>query len=188
MMPMGLHHLFAWGHHYGPEPWCAVEGARPDWLPTYYHKADSLGLGFDRSTKGSNAVVQYSSPLSEQYNNIDSCPENLILWFHHVPWDYRMKNGHTMWDELCFTYDSGVQQVREFQKIWDKAERYVDVQRFHEVQSKLRIQARDAVWWKDACLLYFQTFSKRPIPYDIERPVNDLDSLKMIKLNMTQHN
>jgi len=188
MMPMGLHHLFAWEHHYGPEPWCAVVGARPDWLPSYYHKADSIGLGFNRSASGSNAVAQYHSPLRELYNNPDSCPENLILWFHHVAWDTRMKNGRTMWDELCFTYDSGVQQVREFQKIWDKAEPYVDAQRFHDVQSRLKIQVRDAVWWKDACLLYFQTFSRRPIPYSIERPVHELEDLKKIKLNLKQHN
>jgi alpha-glucuronidase len=188
MMPMGLHHLFAWGHHYGPEPWCAVDGARPDWMPAYYHKADSIGLGFNRSATGSNAVVQYHSPLRERYNSPDSCPENLILWFHHVAWNARMKNGRTMWDELCFTYDSGVQQVREFQKIWDKSEPYVDAQRFHDVQSRLKIQVLDAVWWKDACLLYFQTFSRRPIPYSIERPVHELDDLKKIKLNLKQHN
>ena len=184
MMPMGLHHIFAWGHHYGPEPWCDIKGARPDWLPSYYHKADTTGLGFDRSDSGSNAVAQYYSPLKEQYNNQDSCPENLILWFHHVPWNYRMKNGHTMWDELCFKYDTGVQQVRKFQKTWDIAEPYVDAQRFHEVQAKLKIQARDAIWWKDACLLYFQTYSHRPIPYSIERPVHELEELKMIKLNL----
>jgi alpha-glucuronidase len=188
MMPMGLHHLFAWGHHYGPEPWCAIAGARPDWLPSYYHKADSVGLGFDRTTSGSDAVSQYASPLKEQYNGLSTCPENLILWFHHVPWDYRMRNGRTMWEELCYTYDSGVNEVRDFQKIWDKAENYVDAQRFSEVQSKLRIQERDAVWWKDACLLYFQTYSKRPIPYDIERPVHDLDELKKIKLDLKHHN
>ena len=188
MMPLGLHHVFAWTHHYGPEPWCNIPGARPDWLPTYYHKADSVGLGFDRTTNGSNAVGQYCSPLKEQFNDVSQCPEKYLLWFHHVPWDYRMIDGKTMWDELCYTYDKGVQSVREYQKIWDKAESFVDAQRFAEVQSKLRIQARDAVWWKDACLLYFQTFSKRPIPYDIERPVHDLDSLKAIKLDLKHHN
>ena len=187
MMPLGLHHVFAWTHHYGPEPWCNIPGARPDWLPTYYHKADSVGLGFDRTTNGSNAVGQYCSPLKEQFNDMSQCPEKYLLWFHHVPWDYRMNDGKTMWDELCYTYDKGVQYVREYQKIWDKAEPFVDAQRFAEVQSKLRIQARDAVWWKDACLLYFQTFSKRPIPYDIERPVHDLDSLKAIKLDLKHH-
>lgn len=188
MMPLGLHHIFAWGHHYGPEPWCAVDGARPDWLPSYYHKADTIGLGFDRSTSGSNAVSQYYSPLKEQYDNISTCPENLILWFHHVPWGYRMKDGRTMWDELCYTYDYGVQQVRDFQKIWDEAEPFIDKQRFINVQSRLKIQARDAVWWKDACLLYFQTFSCRPIPYSIERPVYELEDLKKIKLNLQHHN
>jgi len=188
MMPLGLHHLFAWGHHYGPEPWCAVPGARPDWLPSYYHKADSVGLGFDRSASGSNAVSQYAQPVKEQYDDLTKCPENLILWFHHVPWDYPMKNGRTLWEELCYTYDSGVMQIRDFQKIWDRTEPCIDAQRFSEIQSKLRIQVRDAVWWKDACLLYFQTYSKRQIPYDIERPVHDLDDLKKIKLDLKQHN
>ena len=188
MMPLGLAHIFAWNHHYGPEPWCDIPGARPDWLPPYYHKADSAGLGFDRTANGSDAVSQYHSPLKEEFNDIKICPEKFLLWFHHVDWDYRMKNGRTMWDELCYQYDSGVRQVRDFQKIWDKAEPYVDAERFKAVQSKLRIQAHDAVWWKDACLLYFQTFAKRPIPYDIERPVNELDDLKKIKLNMEEHN
>ena len=99
-----------------------------------------------------------------------------------------MKNGKTLWDELCYKYDTGVKTVREYQKIWDQTEPYIDTQRFREVQSKLKIQARDAVWWKDACLLYFQTFSKQPIPYDIERPVHELDDLKKIKLDMKHHN
>ncbi|WP_321424355.1 alpha-glucuronidase family glycosyl hydrolase [uncultured Bacteroides sp.] len=188
MMPLGLHHLFAWGHHYGPEPWCAVEGARPDWLPSYYHKADSLGIGFNRTLSGSNSVSQYNSPLREQYNDLSSCPEQLILWFHHVPWSYKMHNGQTLWEKLCYTYDKGAQQVREFQKTWDRMEPYVDAQRFKEVQSRLKIQSKDAVWWKDACLLYFQTFSHQPIPYDIERPVNELGDLKKIKLNLQHHN
>lgn len=188
MMPMGLHHIFAWEHHYGPEPWCTIPGARADWLPTYYHNADKAGLGFDRTKTGSNAVAQYFPPLDGVYGNIATCPENLILWFHHVAWDYKMKNGRIMWDELCYKYDEGVQQVREFQKTWDRVEDFVDKQRFTEVQSKLKIQVKDAVWWKDACLLYFQTFSNRPIPYDIERPVHELDDLKKIKLDMKHHN
>ncbi len=188
MMPLGLHHIFAWTHHYGPEPWCDVPGARADWLPKYYHNADAKGLGFDRTTSGSNAVSQYASPLKEQFNNPATCPDEYILWFHHLPWDYKMKSGRTLWDEMCYTYDKGVNDVRGFQKIWDKAEPFIDAQRFAEVQSKLRIQAQDAVWWKDACLLYFQTFSKRPIPYDIERPVHNLEDLKKIKLNMGHHN
>lgn len=188
MMPLGLHHIFAFDHHYGPEPWGDVPGARPDWMPWYYHNADSTGLGFDRTMNGSNAVSQYFPPLNNIYNDIKLCPENLLLWFHHVPWDYRMKDGKTLWEALCFKYDLGVQQVRTYQKLWDRMGPFVDEQRFREVQSKLRIQARDAVWWKDACLLYFQTFSKRPVPYDIERPVHELEDLKKIKLDMKHHN
>jgi len=188
MMPLGLHHIFAWDHHYGPEPWCEIPGARPDWLPPYYHNASKEGIGFDRTTSGSNAVSQYCSPLSETYNNLETCPEELLLWFHHVPWDHRMKNGRTLWDELSYRYDGGVQQVRDFQKLWDRMEPYVDSERFRHVQSRLRIQSRDTVWWKDACLLYFQTFSGMPIPYEIERPVHELEELKKIKLDLKHHN
>lgn len=188
MMPLGLHHIFAGGHHYGPEPWGDYKGGRPDWSPVYYHQADAQGLGFNRTKTGSNAVSQYFPPLNEKYGNISTCPENLILWFHHVPWDYTMKDGKSLWDELCYTYDSGVKKVRNYQKTWDRLEPYIDKQRFADVQSKLKIQSKDAVWWKDACLLYFQTFSKKPIPYDIERPVHELEDLKKIKLDMGHHN
>lgn len=187
MMPLGLHHLFAWGHHYGPEPWCAVPGARPDWMPSYYHKADAKGIGFDRSSTGSNAAAQYHIPLSDIYNKVESCPEELLLWFHHVPWNHRMKSGRTLWAELCFIYDRGVQKARTFQKTWDSLEEYVDAPRFLDVQNKLKIQARDAVWWKDGCLLYFQEFSQQPIPYDIERPVHQLERLKQFRLNIGNH-
>ena len=188
MMPLGLHHLFAWEHHYGPEPWCYFEWARPDWLPGYYHQADSAGLGFDRSNTGSSAVSHYYSPLKEEFNDIRICPEKFLLWFHHVPWDYQMKSGRILWDELCYKYQEGVDQVRDFQKQWDRLEKFLDKERFWDVQYKLKIQARDAVWWRDACLLYFQTFSKRPIPYELERPVHDLEELKKIKLDMKHHN
>jgi alpha-glucuronidase len=177
MMPLGLHHIFAGNHHYGPGPWFAPKGMRPDWTPPYYHQADEKGIGFDRTRNGSNAVSQYHAPLDSQFNDLKTCPEIYLLWFYHLPWDYKMKSGRILWDELAYYYDKGVQQVREFQKIWDKAEPYVDAQRFKEVQSKLRRQVRDAQIWKDACLLYFQQFSRRPIPYDIERPVNDLEYL-----------
>ena len=188
MMPLGLHHIFAWDHHYGPEPWTDIPGARADWLPRYYHNADEKGIGFDRTTEGSNAVSQYFSPLNEKFNNIESCPEDYILWFHHVPWDHKLKNGNTLWEEMSYRYDRGVQQVREFQKEWDKIENYIDSERFTHVQSKLKIQSKDAVWWKDACLLYFQTYSGMPIPYDIERPIHELEELKKIKLDLKHHN
>lgn len=188
MMPLGLHHIFAGMHHYGPEPWGDYKGTRADWSPVYYHRADAQGLGFDRTKTGSDAVSQYFPPLNEIYGNIKTTPENLILWFHHVPWDYKMKDGKTMWEALCYKYDLCVREVRDYQKVWDKMQAYVDKERFTDVQSKLKIQSKDAVWWKDACLLYFQTFSKRPIPYDIERPVHELEDLKKIKLPMGHHN
>ncbi|NDV81608.1 alpha-glucuronidase [Bacteroides sp. 51] len=181
MMPLGLHHIFSSNHHYGPGPWEEQLHIRRDWTSRYYHNADAEGLGFDRTKTGSNAVAQYFPPLDDTYGNIVTCPDNLILWFHHVPWKYKMKNGRTMWDELCYRYDAGVKQVREYQKIWDSMQPYVDEQRFQEVQAKLRLHARDAVWWKDGCLLYFQTYSNLPIPYDIERSAYSLEEIKKVR-------
>jgi alpha-glucuronidase len=177
MMPLGFHHIFAANDHYGPGPWWGPKGVRKDWTPPYYHKADSVGVGFDRTTSGSNAISQYQEPLRSQFNDLKACPENLILWFHHVPWNYKMINGRTLWDDICYHYDEGLQQVRQFQKVWDKLEPYVDKQRFMEVQSKLRSQCSNAQIWKDACLLYFQQFSKQPVPYEIDRPVNNLEDI-----------
>ena len=182
MMPLGIHHIFAGTHHYGPEPWYSPRGVRVDWTPPYYHKADSIGLGFDRTLKGSANVKQYPDALCRLYNDINTCPENLLAWFHHVPWDHRMKSGRTFWDELCHKYDDGLREARHFLVVWDSMLPYVDAQRFNEVQRKLRIQARDAEWWRDACLLYFQTFSRRPIPQDMEHPVHNLD--EMMKFNI----
>lgn len=182
MMPLGLHHLFAWSHHYGPEPWCHISGARPDWLPSYYHKADEKGIGFDRSSSGSNAIAQYPDSLSRLYDDAQTCPDRYLLWFHHLPWTFVMKSGRTLWEELCRHYDTGVQQVRQFQQVWDTAAPYIRPNLFRTVQSKLKIQVRDAMWWKDACLLYFQQYAGMPIPYDIERPVHELDELKAVKL------
>ena len=185
MMPLGLHHLFAWGHHYGPEPWCAILGARPDWMPSYYHKADTFGIGFDRSRTGSNAVMQYHEPLCTLYNSMDSCPEELLLWFHHVPWQHKMRSGRTLWEELCYKYDEGVQHVKAFQRKWDEVLPHVDAERFRDVQKRLKIQVRDAVWWKDACLLYFQQYARLPIPYELERPQHNLEDMMDFKLNIT---
>jgi alpha-glucuronidase len=178
MMPLGLHHIFAANHHYGPGPWYSPKDVRPDWTPVYYHKADTMGIGFDRTRGGSDAVSQYHEPLCSQFDNTETCPEIYLLWFHHLPWNYKMKNGRILWDELCYHYDKGVQEVRQFQKTWDQFQTYIDEQRFSEVQSKLRRQCRDAQVWKDACLLYFQQFSRQPISFDIERPVYDLEYLE----------
>ena len=187
MMPLGIHHIFAGTHHYGPEPWYSPKGLRADWTPPYYHKADSIGMGFDRTLKGSANVKQYPDELCRLYNDIKTCPENLLTWFHHVPWDFRMKSGRTFWNELCHKYDEGVHQARHFLAVWDAMQPYVDSQRFNEVQRKLRIQARDAEWWRDACLLYFQTFSRRPIPQDVEHPVHNLDEMMKFRIPISMY-
>lgn len=177
MMPLGLHHIFSANEHYGPGPWWAPKRVRKDWTPPYYHQADTNGIGFDRTDNGSNAVGQYHEPLRGQLNNVKACPEIYLLWFHHLPWNYKMKSGRSLWDEICYSYDKGLQQVRNFQKEWDRVQPYVDSERFVQVQSKLRKQCTNAQVWKDACLLYFQQFSRRPIPFEIERPVHDLKEL-----------
>ena len=182
MMPLGLHHIFAWGHHYGPEPWCEIEGARPDWLPTYYHRADKEGLGFDRTTDGSDAVSQYPDSLAAVFNSIDSCPDEFLLWFHHVPWKHEMKSGRTMWDELCLHYQRGVDAARGFRDTWKDMSPYVDAERHAAVAHRFDIQASDAVWWKDACLEYFRTFSHMKYPAGVEKPRFSLKKLKKVKL------
>jgi alpha-glucuronidase len=177
MMPLGLHHIMSSNGHYGPGPWWAPEKVRPDWTPRYYHQADTNGIGFNRTTKGSDAVSQYHEPLAAEFNDPATCPDKYLLWFHHLPWNYKMKNGQTLWDALCYHYDEGVRQVREFQKTWDKVQPFVDSTRFRIVQRKLLEQSANAILWKDACLLYFQQFSRMPIPYDIDRPVHTLDDI-----------
>jgi alpha-glucuronidase len=177
MMPVGFHHIMSARGHYGPGPWWGPKGVRPDWTPLYYHQAADNGVGFDRTKTGSDAVSQYREPLASLYNDPATCPDIYLLWFHHLPWDFKMKSGVTLWNEICHYYDKGVKQVRAFQQTWDRVEPVVDSFRFKAVQRKLRSQASNAVLWKDACLLYFQQFSHMPIPYDVERPVNNLDEV-----------
>ena len=188
MMPLGFHHIFAWTHHYGPEPWCDIPGARADWLPKYYHKADAEGVGFDRTRNGSGNVDQYHEPLASLYNSIETCPEELLLWFHHVPWTHKMSSGRTLWDEICHRYDRGVKKVREYQAVWEQAKPYVDAERWEAVRAKLEIQESDARWWRDACVQYFGEFSGMPVPADVEQPERPLEELKKIKLDMKHHN
>ncbi|HEY4288833.1 MAG TPA: alpha-glucuronidase [Puia sp.] len=185
MMPFGLHHIMSANGHYGPGPWWSPKKVRPDWTPGYYHQAGTNGIGFDRTAKGSDAVSQYHEPLASKFSDLATCPEEYLLWFHHLPWDYKMKSGETLWDALCYRYDGGVRQVREFQKIWDRAQPFVDSARFTEVQRKLREQCANAILWKDACLLYFQQFSRMPIPYNIDRPVHNLDEI--IRIEFATH-
>lgn len=187
MMPLGLHHIFAWGHHYGPEPWCEVPGARSDWLPSYYHQADKEGLGFDRSRSGSDAVSQYPDSLARVFDSLEQCPEEYLLWFHHVNWNQKLRSGRSLWDELCYKYQKGVDDVRAFQRIWKDMQPYVDAERYQAVAERLDIQARDAVWWKDACLEYFRTFSKKKYPEGVEPPVFTLKELKKVKLPISNY-
>ena len=177
MTPLGLHHLFWGGHHYGPAPWWDTE-KRDDWNPVYYHKADAFGIGFDRTKSGSNTVSQYHFPLREEFSDIDRCPEEFLLWFHHVSWDHKMKSGRTLWDELALHYQRGVDWVRETRADWATLAGKIDDERYTAISKKLAIQERDAVWWRDACLLYFQTFSKKPLPDGVEKPAHTLAEYK----------
>jgi alpha-glucuronidase len=173
MTPLGLHHIMGYGHHYGPAPWYN-KAPRADWNPVYFHKADSIGIGFDRTTTGSNALAQYQPAVRQQFENMATCPEAFLLWFHHVPWDYKMHSGKTLWETLCDKYYSGVDSVRWMQRSWDGMKNYIDAELFNEVKQLLAIQEQEAVWWRNACLLYFQTFSNKPIPAKYEKPTHTL--------------
>jgi alpha-glucuronidase len=178
MTPLGLHHIMWGGHHYGPAPWWDTE-ARPDWNPVYYHRADDTGLGYDRTVTGSRSVNQYYPPVRDLFANLATCPEKFLVWFHHVPWDYRMRSGRTLWDELALHYQRGVDWVRATRREWDAvAGGAMDPARRADVAKKLALQERDAVWWRDACLLYFQTFSRRPLPKGVEKPQKTLAEYK----------
>jgi alpha-glucuronidase len=182
MTPLGLHHIMWGGHHYGPAPWWDTE-KRADWNPVYYHRADAQGLGFDRTSTGSNSVSQYHRQAHSIFERLNACPEKFLLWFHHVPWDYRMRSGRTMWDELALHYQRGVDWVRSTRKQWDSLAGAIDAERHSEVAKKLAIQERDAIWWRDAVLLYFQTFSRRALPAGVEKPQRSLEEYKAASLD-----
>jgi alpha-glucuronidase len=181
MTPLGLHHIMWGGHHYGPAPWWDTF-EREDWNPVYYHRADERGLGFDRTESGSDTVRQYHQPVRDTFANLKGCPEEFLLWFHHVSWDHRMRSGRILWDELALHYQRGVDWVRTTRKEWDTLAEAIDSERHREVAKKLAIQERDAVWWRDACLLYFQTFAKRPLPAGVEKPMKILEEYKATSL------
>ncbi|NJB85117.1 alpha-glucuronidase [Lewinella marina] len=174
MTPLGLHHLMATGHHYGPGPW-VDELSRPEWNPAYYHRADSAGIGFDRTLTGSNAVAQYAPAVREKFADPRTCPPEYLLWFHHLPWDWRMDNGKTLWEELCLRYQAGVEGTEWLAAEWASLEGQVDAERHREVSQYLTIQQREAEWWKNACLAYFQTHSRRPFPEGVEAPPHDVE-------------
>ena len=166
MMPLGLHHIFKFDHHYGPEPDGFIASYPLEWCPVYYHKADAKGIGFDRSSKGSDAVSQYPEPYRSQYDNIETCPEEYLLWFHHVAWDYKMKSGSTLWQELCMKYNMGVAMVEVYRDYWHtSAKQYMKghEQEWQHTDSLLNVQLENAKEWRETCLKYFQTFSKMEI-------------------------
>lgn len=175
-MPLGFHHIFN-SSHYGPGPW---QGSiRPDWSPLYYHKAGPDGVGFDRTVAtGSGNTAQYHEPFASMVDNLSTCPDKYLLWFHHLPWDYRMRSGRTLWDEICLHYQSGIDSVRGFLDTWAAVKKFVDEDTWNKVQERLVIQEADARWWRDACVQYFQTFSGMPVPSDVAAPEIPLDSLK----------
>ena len=166
MMPLGLHHIFKFDHHYGPEPDGFIASYPLEWCPVYYHKADAQGVGFDRSSKGTDAVGQYPEPYRSLYNNIETCPEEYLLWFHHVAWDYKMKSGSTLWQELCMKYNMGVAMVEVYRDFWHtSAKQYMKghEQEWQHTDSLLNVQLENAKEWRNTCLKYFQTFSKMKI-------------------------
>ena len=161
MMPLGLHHIFAFDHHYGPEPGGYIAHYPIEWCPVYYHKADSIGVGFDRTHTGSDATSQYREPFCSLYDDINTCPERYLLWFHHVPWDYRLKSGNTLWEELQERYARGVKEVEDFISIWQEARTTIDLQRWKEVDDRMQHQLENAQEWQNSCLDYFGSFVKK---------------------------
>ena len=161
MMPLGLHHIFKFDHHYGPEPDGFIASYPLEWCPVYYHKADAQGVGFDRSSKGTDAVGQYPEPYRSQYDNIETCPEEYLLWFHHVPWTYKMKSGSTLWQELCMKYNMGVAMVEVYRDFWHtSAKQYMKghEQEWQHTDSLLNVQLENAKEWRNTCLKYFQNY------------------------------
>lgn len=187
MTPLGLHHLMGWSHHYGPGPWVANK-PRADWTAVYYHKADSLGIGFNRSSTGSKATSQYSKPVADMWDSVKTCPEEYLLWFHHVNWTYKMKSGRTLWDEMCYQYYAGVDSVRKMKQTWETLKPYVDTQRYNQVKMLLDMHENEAVIWRNSCVLYFQTFSKMPLPKDLELPEHTLDYYLNLKYSFVPGN
>ncbi len=179
MTPMGLHHIMAAGHHFGPGPWVS-QMSRADWTSVYYHKADEKGIGFDRTSTGSDALSQYSATFRQQYSDPNTCPLPFLLWFHHVSWDYKLSSGRTLWEEMCYTYHQGAMEVEQLQESWEQLRPFIDKARFQQVKMHLKIQVKEAKWWRDACLTYFQSFSKMPIPSELEQPLHELQYYQSI--------
>jgi alpha-glucuronidase len=186
MTPLGLHHIMGYSHHYGPAPWYD-KAPRADWNPVYFHRADSAGIGFDRTTSGSNALGQYTPEARRQWENLRDCPDEYLLWFHHVPWTYTLHSGRSLWNEMCYRYESGVAGVQQMVRTWDSVAPYVDEERAAQVKMLLNIQLDEASWWRDACLSYFQTFSGMPLPTGVPAPAHTLEYYKSLKFPYAPH-
>jgi alpha-glucuronidase len=177
--PFGLHHVMGESHHFGPEPW--VEKApRPDWTAPYYHRADEKGIGFDRTKTGSDGLSQYPEKLAKVYENEDTCPEEFLLWFHHVSWDKKLKSGKPLWESFVRSFYNGAEQVKDMQAEWQSVKGDVSKETFLNVEARLKTQYKEAIWWRDACVLYFQQFSKMPIPSDLKTPERTLEEVKKL--------
>lgn len=179
MTPLGLHHIMAEGHHFGPGPW--VDSLfRADWTSVYYHKANKDSIGFDRKITGTNALSQYHPEVQQFYGNLSSCPDEFLLWFHRVPWTHQLKSGRNVWQELVFKYDQGISKVTEMKSKWDSVKGLVDKETFRSVRDHLNIQSKEAQWWRDACLVYFQSRSQLPFPSETIPPPRDVDYYKSL--------
>jgi alpha-glucuronidase len=180
MTPLGLAHLMGTGHHYGPAPW-VDDLSRPEWNPWYYHRADEKAIGLDRTASGSGATEQYAAPVAERFGNLATVPEQYLLWFHRLPWDYRLRSGLTLWEELVRHYDRGVSEVEAMQSTWAALEPFVDGERFAKTSRFLAIQRREAKWWRDACLAYFMAQSGRELPAGAHPPENSLEFYRSLQ-------
>jgi alpha-glucuronidase len=178
--PLGLHHMMGEGHHYGPQPWLERSG-RPDWTSVYYHRAAADGIGFDRTGKMSDALKLYTPEVQKQWNNPATTDLNYLMWFHHLPWDYTLSTGRTVWNELMTRYYEGVEEVKALQTQWESLKGEVDQETYENVKGRLAIQLKEAIWWRDSCYLYFREFSKLPLPVGLKEPGRTLDDVKAIE-------
>ena len=179
MTPLGLHHLMGRSHHYGPMPWDDA-GPRPEWTPVYYHRADQKGIGFDRTSTGSNAVAQYAPQVAAQIGNLKTVPDEYLLWFHHVPWDYRMRSGQTLWEELVRRYTRGVAEVIAMRATWAGLAGRIDAARHARTAALLGIQQEEAQWWRDASIAYWQSLNGLPMPPGFAAPARTLEHYKSL--------
>jgi alpha-glucuronidase len=180
MTPLGLHHIMGTSHHHGPAPW--VDNLeRPDWNPVYYHRADRNGIGFNRTASGSNALEQYAPEIARQYADPHTTPEQLLLWFHHLPWDYVMPSGRTLWAELLARYDRGVANAKQLRASWQALKPLIDARRYTETDQRLGRQVDNAILWRDACIAYFQSVSGLPLPPGVAAPAHPLSYYKALR-------